>query len=126
MNVLQASPNLLELRLRDAYDYEKLHFKDGWFPGLQRLVLLDLKGVTLMMIDKGAMPCLRELKIGPCPLLKEIPAGTEHLRNLMIRKPKQPSMKQRVCLLTRRRCLQFGALKLPRVVMFVFVISTAS
>ncbi|GAY47139.1 hypothetical protein CUMW_102360, partial [Citrus unshiu] len=86
MNVLQALPNLLELRLRDAYDYEKLHFKDGWFPRLQRLVLLDLKGVTLMMIDKGAMPCLRELKIGPCPLLKEIPAGIEHLRNLEILK----------------------------------------
>lgn len=86
MNALQALPNLLELRLRDAYGYEKLHFKDGWFPRLQRLILLDLKGVTLMMIDKGAMPCLRELKIGPCPLLKEIPAGIEHLRNLEILK----------------------------------------
>lgn len=37
-----------------------------------------------MVIKKGAMPCLRELTIGPCLLLKDIPAGIEHLGNLKI------------------------------------------
>ncbi|XP_031265012.1 disease resistance protein RPM1-like [Pistacia vera] len=82
IRVLQALPNLLELRLRDTYLDEQLHFKDDWFPKLKVLVLSSFEGVELMIIDKGAMPNLEKLRIGPCPLLKEIPIGIEHLRNL--------------------------------------------
>ncbi|KAJ4725395.1 Disease resistance protein [Melia azedarach] len=82
MSDIQTLPNLLELRLVDTYNYLRLHFEEGWFPKLQILSLLDLKAVKSMVIEEGAMPNLRELKIGPCPRLREIPAGIEHLRNL--------------------------------------------
>ncbi|XP_031264075.1 disease resistance protein RPM1-like [Pistacia vera] len=41
MRVLQALPNLLELRLWDTCHDEQLHFKEGWFPELKILKLYD-------------------------------------------------------------------------------------
>ncbi|XP_031264076.1 disease resistance protein RPM1-like [Pistacia vera] len=84
IRVLQALPNLLQLRLVNTSHDEQLHFKKDWFPKLKVLYLSEFKGVELMIIDKGAMPNLEDLRIGPCPLLKEIPVGIEHLRNLRI------------------------------------------
>ncbi|XP_044462803.1 disease resistance protein RPM1-like [Mangifera indica] len=82
MRVLQAVPNLLELRLCETYHEEQLHIKEGWFPKLKTLFLVDFKRVESMMIDNGAMPNLESLMIKRCPQLKEIPVGIEHLRNL--------------------------------------------
>ncbi|XP_031253817.1 disease resistance protein RPM1-like [Pistacia vera] len=84
MTILQALPNLLVLILFVRDCDEQLHFKEGWFPKLQHLYLYDFKGLKCMMIEKGAMPCLTELSIGPCPLMKEIPTGIEHLNNLKL------------------------------------------
>ncbi|KAH9804406.1 Disease resistance protein RPM1 [Citrus sinensis] len=82
ISILQALPNLLELMLHGGYDYELFHFEAGWFPKLRKLVLLNFEAVKLVIIEKGAMPDIRELWSGPCPLLMEIPIGIEHLRNL--------------------------------------------
>ncbi|KAH9804400.1 Disease resistance protein RPM1 [Citrus sinensis] len=84
IRVLQALPNLLELRLVGTYNYELFHFEAGWFPKLQILKLRDFVAVKSVIIEKGAMPDIRELQIGPCPLLMEIPIGIEHLRNLKL------------------------------------------
>ncbi|KAH9804397.1 NB-ARC domain-containing protein [Citrus sinensis] len=54
--------HLLELRLTGTYEYELFHFE----------------------AEKGAMPDIRELRMGPCPLLMEIPTGIEHLQNLKL------------------------------------------
>ncbi|XP_044473934.1 disease resistance protein RPM1-like [Mangifera indica] len=82
MRVLQTLPNLLVFSVRVRDSDEELHVKEGWFPKLQYLSLFDIKELKWLMIEKGAMPSLTELLIGPCPLLKEIPIGIEHLRNL--------------------------------------------
>ncbi|XP_031283663.1 disease resistance protein RPM1-like [Pistacia vera] len=82
MKILQALPNLVVLMLFVRDCDEQLHFKEGWFPKLQGLYLRDFKGLKCVMIEKGAMPNLTHLEIGPCPLLKEIPTGIEHLNNL--------------------------------------------
>ncbi|XP_031273400.1 disease resistance protein RPM1-like [Pistacia vera] len=82
MRVLQAMPNLLELRLWDTCHDKQLHFKEDWFPKLKILLLFDFEGVESMIIDKGAMPNLEKLNVGPWPQLKEFPIGIEHLRNL--------------------------------------------
>ncbi|ESR65939.1 hypothetical protein CICLE_v10007381mg [Citrus x clementina] len=84
ITVLQALPNLLELRLTGTYDYELFHFEAGWFPKLQILKLSYFAAVKSVIIEKGAMPDIRELWIGPCPLLMEIPIGIEHLKNLKL------------------------------------------
>ncbi|XP_031283640.1 disease resistance protein RPM1-like [Pistacia vera] len=84
IRVLQALPNLLELRLHNTCHDEQLHFKEGWFPKLKILFLFDFKEVELIIIEQGAMCNLESLRIGPCPRLKEIPIGLEHLRNLRI------------------------------------------
>ncbi|XP_031253960.1 disease resistance protein RPM1-like isoform X2 [Pistacia vera] len=79
ISVLQALPNLLRLMIRMTYCDEKLHFKDGWFPKLEELHLENFGELKWMMIDKGSMPNLKQFRIGPCPLLKELPTGIEHL-----------------------------------------------
>ncbi|XP_031283643.1 disease resistance protein RPM1-like [Pistacia vera] len=84
MTILQALPNLVVLILTVDDCDEQLHFKEGWFPKLQDLYLYDFKGLKCMMIEKGAMPSLTYLWIGPCLLLKEIPTGIEHLNNLKL------------------------------------------
>ncbi|XP_031283632.1 disease resistance protein RPM1-like [Pistacia vera] len=84
MTILQALPNLLVLILFVRDSDEQLHFKEGWFPKLQHLYLYDFKGLKYMMIENRAMPSLTELYIAPCPLLKEIPTGIEHLNNLKL------------------------------------------
>ncbi|KAH9804396.1 NB-ARC domain-containing protein [Citrus sinensis] len=76
--------HLLELRLTGTYEYELFHFEAGWFPKLQKLLLWDFVAVKSVIIEKGAMPDIRELRMGPCPLLMEIPTGIEHLQNLKL------------------------------------------
>ncbi|KAH9652500.1 hypothetical protein KPL70_027120 [Citrus sinensis] len=82
LRVPHALPNLLELRLGGTYNYKLFHFEAGWFPKLQILTLFDFVAVKSVIIEKGAMPDIRELGIGPFPLLMEIPIGIEHLKNL--------------------------------------------
>lgn len=80
MAEIQALPHLLRLNLHWKH-CEELNFEQGWFPKLQRLHLEDFEQLKLVTVEKGAMINLRELEMGPCPLLKEIP-GIEHLTNL--------------------------------------------
>ncbi|XP_031264023.1 disease resistance protein RPM1-like [Pistacia vera] len=82
IRVLHALPNLLDLMLWDTCHDEQLHFKEGWFPKLKILNIIDFRGVELMIIDKGAMPNLEHLLIRRFPRLIEIPIGIEHLSNL--------------------------------------------
>lgn len=83
MRDTKALRNLLVLLLTVIYcDDEELHLKKRWFPKLQCLCLSDFIKLKWMMIEKGAMPALTKLMIGPCSLLKEIPARIKHLRNL--------------------------------------------
>uniref|UniRef100_A0A5B6ZBP2 Putative disease resistance protein RPM1 n=1 Tax=Davidia involucrata TaxID=16924 RepID=A0A5B6ZBP2_DAVIN len=82
LKALEHLPNLLELGLLQAYDGEQLHFKAGGFQKLKVLRLDESNRLSLVIIEKGALPLLEELKIGPIPQLKEMPAGIHHLQNL--------------------------------------------
>ena len=82
-----------------TYNYELFHFEAGWFPKLRKLVLLNFEAVKSVIIEKGAMPDIRELWIGPCPLLMEIPIGIEHLRNLELLT--FHDMSKQVCCMTK-------------------------
>uniref|UniRef100_A0A2N9G1T7 NB-ARC domain-containing protein n=1 Tax=Fagus sylvatica TaxID=28930 RepID=A0A2N9G1T7_FAGSY len=83
LKAFQNLPNLLELSIsRQAYIGEQLHFQKGGFPKLKILYLKHLNGLYSLMIDKGASPLLEKFVIGPCPQLKEVPSGIQHLRNL--------------------------------------------
>ncbi|GMY30823.1 disease resistance protein RPM1-like [Fagus crenata] len=83
LKAFQNLPNLLELSIsRQAYIGEQLHFQKGGFPKLKILNLKHLNGLYSLMIDKGASPLLEKFVIGPCPQLKEVPSGIQHLRNL--------------------------------------------
>ncbi|KAJ7963555.1 Disease resistance protein [Quillaja saponaria] len=73
--------NLLGLTL-DAYDGEQLHFEEGGFLKLNQLKLRDLKRLNSVIIDKGALPALQELELGPFPQMKEVPPGIQHLKKL--------------------------------------------
>ncbi|GMN69448.1 hypothetical protein TIFTF001_038498 [Ficus carica] len=83
VKALQNLPNLLELVISgDAYYGEKMHFEQGAFPKLKVLHLRDLSKLNSMVIEEGALCNLESFEIGPCPQLKEVPSGFQHLRNL--------------------------------------------
>ncbi|XP_024018744.1 disease resistance protein RPM1 [Morus notabilis] len=82
---LQNLPNLLELELNiESYCGEKLHFEEGAFRKLKVLYLIHLYGLNLIVIEEGALCNLEKFYIGPCPQMKELPIGFQHLRNLKL------------------------------------------
>ena len=82
LKVLQALPNLMNLRLHDGDEGKQLQFEGGGFQKLKYLALQKLKGLNKLIIDKSALPLLEELRIGPCPQLKEVPSGIHNLKCL--------------------------------------------
>ncbi|GMY30840.1 disease resistance protein RPM1-like [Fagus crenata] len=83
LKAFQNLSNLSELEISNqAYIGEQLHFQKGGFLKLKILSLHELNGLYSLMIDEGASPLLERLVIGPCPQLKEVPSGIQHLRNL--------------------------------------------
>ena len=38
----------------------------------------------MVEIDRGSLPVLEQLEIGPCPQMKEVPFGIQHLKSLKI------------------------------------------
>ena len=85
LEVIQNLPSLWELRIsHQAYNGEQLHFKVGGFPKLRELRLDCLNAVNSLLIDEGALPLLEYLVMGLSLLLKEVPSGIQHLRNLKV------------------------------------------
>lgn len=86
LEVLQNLDNLLMLSMTwNAYVGERLEFKQGVFPKLKLLNLIDLENLNSLVIEEGAMPNLEQLFIGNDGYpwqLKELPSGIQHLRNL--------------------------------------------
>jgi disease resistance protein RPM1 len=80
----QALPNLINFSLNHVYVGEQLHFEEGGFQKLKKLTLRELKTLKMVEIDKGSLPSLEQLEIGPCPQMKELPAGIQHLKSLKI------------------------------------------
>ncbi|KAE7996420.1 hypothetical protein FH972_001147 [Carpinus fangiana] len=81
---VQALPNLITLSLNHVYDGEQLHFEEGGFRKLKRLTLRELKTLKTVKIDRGSLLGLEQLEIGPCPHMKEVPVGIQHLESLKI------------------------------------------
>ncbi|GMP78402.1 hypothetical protein CsSME_00034332 [Camellia sinensis var. sinensis] len=82
LKALQALPSLEHLHLWNACDGEQLYFEVGSFQKLKQLDLLELEGLNSVIIEEGALPLLKELRIGPIPQLKEVPSGIHHLQKL--------------------------------------------
>ena len=84
LSCVQALPNLITLSLNCAYDEEQLHFEEGGFRKLKRLTLREMNKLKRVEISKGSLPSLEQLEIRPCPQMKEVPSGIQHLENLKI------------------------------------------
>jgi len=84
LSCVQALPNLVTLFLNHAYDGEQLHFEEGGFQKLKKLTLRELKRLKMVEIDKGSLPVLEQLEIGPCPQMKEVPSRIHYLKSLKI------------------------------------------
>ncbi|PON78374.1 NB-ARC domain, LRR domain containing protein, partial [Parasponia andersonii] len=82
LKYLKDLPNLAYLNLNQTYDGEELHFEEGGFKKLKHLLLRRLEGLKVLKIDRGALPLLEKLEIGPPPLMKEMPSDIQHLTNL--------------------------------------------
>ncbi|GAU16413.1 hypothetical protein TSUD_117620 [Trifolium subterraneum] len=85
MQSLKNLPNLLKLSLwENAYDGEILHFQNGGFQKLKELILSHLNGVNSILIEKGALPSLENLKMEKIPQLKEVPSGIKPMDKLKV------------------------------------------
>ncbi|KAG6696246.1 hypothetical protein I3842_09G138500 [Carya illinoinensis] len=82
LKCIQALPRLVNLFLNQGYAGEQLHFEEVGFRKLKKLTLRKLDRLKMVKIDRGALPLLEQLEIGPCPQLKEVPPGIQHLENL--------------------------------------------
>ena len=82
LKVLQTLPKLTYLRLYDGYEGEQLHIEREGFQNLMFLGLEKLGGLNRLIIDKGALPRLVTLRIGPCPQLKEVPSDIHLMKSL--------------------------------------------
>jgi disease resistance protein RPM1 len=72
---VQALPNLITLSLNHAYDGEQLNFEENGFQKLKRLTLGEMKKLKMVEIERGSLPGLEQLEIGPCPEMMEVPSG---------------------------------------------------
>jgi disease resistance protein RPM1 len=79
---VQALPNLITLSLNNVYDGEQLHFEVGSFRKLKKLTLIEMEKLKMVKKDRGSLPGLEQLEIGPCPQMKEVPSGIQHLESL--------------------------------------------
>jgi disease resistance protein RPM1 len=84
LSYVQALSNLITLSLNHAYDGEQLHFEEDRFRKLKKLTLRELKKLKMVKIDRGSLPDLKQLEIGPFPQMKELPSGIQHLASLKI------------------------------------------
>ncbi|XP_034706537.1 disease resistance protein RPM1-like isoform X2 [Vitis riparia] len=83
--ILQFLPNLKSLLLRDAYKGKRMErefFRAGGFPKLEYLEIISYVLVEWTEIDKGALPCLKELHFNGCWRLMGLPEGLQHVATL--------------------------------------------
>ncbi|KAK8628363.1 hypothetical protein V6N13_064072 [Hibiscus sabdariffa] len=73
LKILGDLPNLLEVWLHEGYNGVELHFEEGKFKKLKFLALRCLYKLEKLVIDRGSLPCLENLLMGPSPLLQEVP-----------------------------------------------------
>ena len=78
---IQGLPNLVDLRLVNAYTRKLLNFASG-FQKLSYLALCNLPHLTTIIIQEGVMPHIQQLEIIECVRLNSLPDGIEHLSNL--------------------------------------------
>ncbi|CAL5414043.1 unnamed protein product [Camellia sinensis] len=64
------------------YCTQQLTFEVGSFQKLKQLDLLELEGLKSIIIKEGALPLLKELRIGSIPQLKKVPSGIHDLQKL--------------------------------------------
>lgn len=85
MKLLKSMPNLLSLLLaNNAYKDKNLHFEDGSFKNLIELDLFGLQHLNNILIDKGALPSLKKLRVAFIPNLKMVPNNNKHLKKLQV------------------------------------------
>jgi Leucine-rich repeat (LRR) protein len=73
MPILAKLPNLSVLMLwRNSYTGKEMVSPSGGFPKLHTLKLRGLSNLETWTVKEGAMPDLKELDIGFCPMLKEL------------------------------------------------------
>ncbi|CAA3005632.1 disease resistance RPM1-like [Olea europaea subsp. europaea] len=86
LQYLQDLPSLVRLELLDGYVGEELCFKAGKFQSLKRLCLDTFESLKQVIIEEGAMPKLKRIKIQRCQYLKSVPSGIECLDKMKVLK----------------------------------------
>ncbi|KAL5077422.1 hypothetical protein RYX36_016406 [Vicia faba] len=76
---------LLILSIKElAYNGLCLHFEDGGFQKLRELYVETSSTLRVIIIDKGALPSLKKLRLYKLFSMKNIPIGIQHLEKLEV------------------------------------------
>ncbi|KAF8393972.1 hypothetical protein HHK36_020174 [Tetracentron sinense] len=84
LEFLQDLPNLVQLRLDNAYDGREMCVKERGFQKLEILQVFRLKGLRFVSVEKGGLSRLENLSLGHCKMLEKVPLGIEYLTNLQV------------------------------------------
>ncbi|XP_022897995.1 disease resistance protein RPM1-like [Olea europaea var. sylvestris] len=86
LQYLQDLPSLVRLEILDGYVGEELCFKAGKFQSLKKLYLDTFESLKQVIIEEGAMPNLKRIKIQRCKSLESVPSGIECLPKVEVLK----------------------------------------
>ncbi|KAI5409172.1 hypothetical protein KIW84_054831 [Lathyrus oleraceus] len=85
MQSLKSLQHLLILSIKEiAYEGLCLHFEDGGFEKLKELYVETSNELRDIIIDKGALPSLKKLRLHGLFSLKTTPTGIQHLEKLEV------------------------------------------
>ncbi|KAM7517370.1 hypothetical protein LguiA_006953 [Lonicera macranthoides] len=100
-------PNLQVLKLlKNSVDETTIEFKQGWFPKLEVLHMVELRVVKWMM-ERGALQGLSYLFISKCPGLTTIPEQLKHVSSLSHVKAEWCSSRLEKSILTLGETVQY-------------------
>ncbi|KAF3779927.1 Disease resistance protein [Nymphaea thermarum] len=81
---LKSLPNLLWLKLYDAFDGTELRCYTSSFRKLKTLIIMNLTNLRSIVVEEGALPNLQTLSICECPEFRRVGEGVRRLATLRL------------------------------------------
>ncbi|KAL4581443.1 hypothetical protein LXL04_017658 [Taraxacum kok-saghyz] len=82
LSSIRELPSLAFLELKNTCKCRGLHFTTGGFPKLNKMRLLDLVELSVLRMEKGTLPSIKDLNLVRCREMRSSLQGIEHLTGL--------------------------------------------
>ncbi|KAI3497219.1 hypothetical protein L1887_39673 [Cichorium endivia] len=82
LSSIRELPSLAFLELKNACKCRLLHFTAGGFPKLNKMRLLELVELSVLRLEKGTLPNIKDLNLVRCREMRSSLQGIENLTSL--------------------------------------------